>query len=69
MPPKLPICFHVVRAESPTVSTPVIWSRGVEGNAHSATIRWKHIGFLVCSLLVHLYRVSNVALRHMNKQV
>jgi hypothetical protein len=24
---------------------------------------------MVCSLLVHLYRVSNVALRHMNKQV
>ena len=25
--------------------------------------------FIACSLLVHLYRVSNVALRHMNKQV
>ena len=36
-------CFHVELAESPSESTHAIWSRVTEGNAHSATIHWKHL--------------------------
>ena len=37
-------CFHVELAESPSRSKLVIWSRDIRAAAHSATIRWKHLG-------------------------
>src|SRR5712692_5858635 len=38
-------CFHVKLAESPSETAPATWSRVTEGDAHSATVRWKHLAY------------------------
>ena len=50
-------CFHVELAESPSETASAVWSRVTEGNAHSATVRWKHLGF---SYTGRVYPVNGV---------